>query len=315
MATVGEGDTKVNRDEIAPRWSDDGNFIYFYSYRDKDPELVHKLPSVTMRMTSKGTDRKILSDRSSRNWWLAPAACTPENCGKTKLYLISERDAGEPFGGSNLYEFDQVTGQYTALTEAAPEQGEWVLFPTRSANGQQLSYIRRASLRDRETSHLFILDLSSGDHREIPLPHTGIKEAVISPDGTSIFYSPNDHQIYRFDMKHRDLTLLVEFDENEGQILDGLSVRSDSGALLFAYGPGNISDTEIYMMDLANSNLTQLTENQVADLRPSWHPSSKKIIFNRIPSPERDWNDIIVYDLESGAESNLTGNASRVRPQ
>lgn len=298
----------AGEDEIAPRWSTDGNYIYFYSYRHPDADLVHKIPSVTMRMKPDGSEKVILSDGSSRNWWVVPDVCTPNQCADVPIFVISEREAKDAFGGSNLYLFNSTEDTYQSLTDAHPENGDWILVPSLSADGRYLSYIWRKSLRDYIDAKLFILDRATDKTTEVALPHTALHDAAITPDGRGIIYSPNEFEIYHLDLETKNQTLLYQFPQSEGQILDGLQASPDGKSILFGYGEGKITDAEIYLLNISEKALTRLTNNNVMDLRPSWHPDGSQIAFNRIPSLERDWNDIIIMNLENRRERNLTNN-------
>ena len=295
-------------DEIAPKWSKDGHYIYFYSYRDPDPKLVHELPSVTMRMKSDGTEKAVLSDRSSRNWWLVPDVCEALACENAKLFVVSERDAKEAFGGSNLYYFDPVQGIYEPKTEAKPEEGEWILMPSLSLDGRYLSYIWQPKFRDSKNAKLFVLDRESDKVTPIILPYDELHEAVLKPDGLGIIFSPNNFEIYDYDFHSKKSERLYQFPASEGQFLDGLQVSPDGKSILFSYGPSKLISSEIYTLTIESKKLTRHTNNAVADFRPSWHPSGEKIAFNRMSNPERDWNDIMVLDLTDGSELNFTNN-------
>lgn len=301
LASAGE-------DEIAPRWSKDGQYIYYYSYRDADPELVHKLPSVTMRIKADGTEKTVLSDRSSRNWWVVPDVCETSLCAIAKLFVVSERDAKEDFGGSNIYIFDPTKGTYHPVTDTKPEKGEWALMPSMSKDGRYLSYIWQPKFRDSRNAKLFVLDRKNNEVAQIVLPHDELHEAVLMPDGSGVVYSPNNFEIYHYNFESKKPARLYSFSKSEDQFLDGLQVSPDGKSVLFSYGANKIISSEIHILTIESGKIKQLTDNAVADFRPSWHPTGKKIAFNRVPSPERDWNDIIVLDLADGRELNFTNN-------
>ena len=85
--------TLAGEDDIGPRWSSDGEYIYYYSYRHRDDSLVHEVPSVTMRMRSDGSDETVLSEGAHRNWWLWPLPCIDGTYDSAKLVVVSELDA------------------------------------------------------------------------------------------------------------------------------------------------------------------------------------------------------------------------------
>lgn len=301
----------AGEDEIAPQWSSDGQYIFYYSYRHPDPSLVHKVPSVTMRVKPDGSDKIILSDGSSRNWWVIPDMCAPTSCADTPLFVISERDAKEDFGGSNLYSFAPKHHKYIPLTNVKPEKGEWVLAPSLSRDGRFLSYIWQQKFRDNKSAKLYLWDRETDTRKEIPLPHEELHDATLKPDGTGIIYSPNDFEIFHYSLKTGQSTKLYSFEESGGQFMDGLQASPNGKSILFSYGRENFKSAEIYILNLADKTLEQITHNSISDLRPAWHPGGNIIAFNRIPDPEQDWNDIIIYSLSDKTETNISDPAQQ----
>lgn len=301
----------AGEDEIAPKWSADGEYIYFYSYRHPDPEQVHKKPSFTMRMRVDGTEKTVLSLGEHRNWWVLPLPCEKGACAETDLIVISERDAQEAFGGSNIYRYAPQKQTYEVLTDAQPAQGEWILNSSLSSDGRFLSYIWRLSFRGQAGARILLQDRHTGETQEINTQHAEIHDVALMPDGSGLVFSPNENQIFHLNLQDGTSRLVFEFAENEGQMLDGLTVRPDGKALAFSYGPSGITTTEIYRVSIDGSGLTQLTKNDVADLRPDWSPDGKKIAFNNIPNPEQDWNDIIIMKADGEKKANLTGNSGK----
>lgn len=298
----------AGEDEIAPRWSQDGSYIYFYSYRHPDPEQVHEIPSVTMKMHADGTRKAILSDGSSRNWWIVPKPCKPGTCGETDLYIISERDAKEPFGGSNLYQFDPVQDTYQPMTNADPADGQWILEASLSADGRYIGYIRREGFRSFDTSKYYVLDIHKNEHIQIPLAQTTLREAFIMPDGSGVVYSSTNKEILHHDFQSGATNSVFQVEHPEGKVAGGIAVSPDGSKVAFGYTESDFSGSDIYILDTSSGDLERLTNNNIPELRPAWHPDGTHVAFNRMHSMEKDWNDIIVYSLHDRSERNLTNN-------
>jgi Tol biopolymer transport system component len=72
-----------------------------------------------------------------------------------------------------------------------------------------------------------------------------------------------------------------------------------NGQIAFAKGSGMDPDTdEIYVMNADGSEQTQLTDNDVSDLYPSWSPDGEKIAF----ASERDGGGIYVMNADDGSD-------------
>jgi Tol biopolymer transport system component len=299
--------TLAGEDEIGPRWSSDGEYIYYYSYRHPDDSLVHDVPSVTMRMRSDGSDETVLSEGAHRNWWLWPLPCETGDCDSAKLVVVSERDATEAFGGSNIYLFDPQEGSYHTMSKSKPEVGEWALDPSLSSDGNLMAYIWRSGFRDRSSSRLMVLSRVDQTTFEVTTVKN-VDDAAILPDATGIIYSPNEREIHLVELDTMTSELIYAFEESPDPFMDGLSISQNGQHIAFSYGPDGLESSEIYRLSIAGDQLDRLTNNGVPDLRPAWAPDNRRIAFNRMLSPDLDWNDILVIDSKGGEESRLTNN-------
>jgi Tol biopolymer transport system component len=72
-----------------------------------------------------------------------------------------------------------------------------------------------------------------------------------------------------------------------------------------AFASNRDGDFEIYLMDLEGNIFAQLTDNDVADLSPTWNPNGKSVAFSS--NIDGDY-DIFVTDIASGESQNLTDN-------
>lgn len=107
-----------------------------------------------------------------------------------------------------------------------------------------------------------------------------------SPDGTKIAFSSErlgNTEIYVMDADGENLVQLTRHratDDSPSWSPDGRKIAFDSDRdHLLGVGPGQIGDTEIYVMNADGENVVRLTETAGRDVEPSWSPDGSKIAF------------------------------------
>ena len=214
-------------------------------------------------------------------------------------------------GGSNIYLFDPQEGSYRAMSKTKPEVGEWALDPSLSLDGNHMAYIWRSGFRDKSSSRLLVLNRADQTTLEVT-PAKNVDDAAILPDATGIVYSPNEREIHLVKLDTMTSKLVYAFEESPDPVMDGLSISQNGQHIAFSYGPDGLASSEIYRLSITGDQLDRLTNNGVPDLRPAWAPDNRRIAFNRMLSPDLDWNDIIVIDSNGGKESTLTNSLERL---
>lgn len=135
---------------------------------------------------------------------------------------------------------------------------------------------------DGSKSHLFLLDLVSGKHRDLmpefnfdtpPFPFGGSDDYNFSPDGKEICFTAK-----------------------------------------IAPDPAIHTNLDLHILDLANGKHSNITADyQGEDFSPSYSPDGKYIAFKVMERPrfESDQVEIYLYERETGKRSKVTGKFDR----
>ena len=163
---------------------------------------------------------------------------------------------------------------------------------------------------------ILIMHPTTGSRQQIT-NNASIEEAPsFSPDNWSLVYasyrSQGSWELYAYDLRRGTEQQLTSFD-GEAHFPVWSPVMGDSRIVFEGrlFEPESI--TNIWMLDVATGELTQLT-NGGTDTRPNWSPDGTKIIFGRATKDTSldgyvtvsDFADIHVLDIASGVEKNLT---------
>ncbi len=62
----------------------------------------------------------------------------------------------------------------------------------------------------------------------------------------------------------------------------------------------------IFVMDDDGDNITQLTEEPILDTEPRWSPDGKRIVFERVITPDKQWGDLFIMDADGANLHQLT---------
>jgi Tol biopolymer transport system component len=168
-----------------------------------------------------------------------------------------------------------------------------------------------------------------GNNREIVVMHptTGSRQQItnngtieeapsFSPDNWNLVYasyrSQSSWELYAYDLRRGTEKQLISF-EGEAHFPVWSPVKGDTRIVFEGrlFEPESV--TNIWMLDIATGELTQLTDDG-ADTRPSWSPDGTKIIFGRATTDTSgdghvtvsDLADIYSLDIASGEEKNIT---------
>lgn len=153
--------------------------------------------------------------------------------------------------------------------------------------------------RSDEESGLYLLDLKTGTHTEIPGLNNG---AVFSPDGNKILnILPTENgttDIVEYDLATGEMTIIAPHDAWEWLA----SYSSDGELILFnSYRTGA---SDIYTYRKSDGELKQWTDFNGYDAHAQFSPDDSKILFNRQDDGE-DFN-LYVIERETGEVSQLT---------
>ncbi len=186
-------------------------------------------------------------------------------------------------------------------TIIASTSGPFDYQPRWSPDGQRVIFGRSINF----ISALFLLDLTSGDERQLT-GFTNDIEPDWSPDGQWIVFTTNRdgfQELYRMRPDGGQVERLTETmnlnDFNASYSPDGQQI-----AYMTNYSVGDGSG-EIWVMRADGSNQRRLTDNQQDDLSPIWSPESHRLAFTRT-APDRTSSDLWIVDVASQDTYKLT---------
>jgi Tol biopolymer transport system component len=100
----------------------------------------------------------------------------------------------------------------------------------------------------------------------------------LSPDGRSLVFSSADGDLYLFDIATKTATRLTETERTESYP----SFSPDGKTVLFAASDGDTAPHHIFLLDLSNLGVEQLTDApEISDILPRFRPDGKQIVFAR----------------------------------
>jgi len=131
------------------------------------------------------------------------------------------------------------------------------------------------------------------------------KEISLSSDGKFVAISevtPSPVQIFSFETKEE-----IELTTTENQPLVGTSPSWSADNTHIAID----GLTDIYVFNLANSSLTNLTNGQFYLAKePAWSPDSTQIVFIARDDEDDQWWDLYTISVDGTETSRLTDNSS-----
>jgi len=162
---------------------------------------------------------------------------------------------------------------------------------------------------------IIITQPTTGSRRQIT-NNQSIEEAPsFSPDNWNLVYASyrtqSGWELYTYDLRRGTEQQITSF-EGEAHFPVWSPIRGDT-RILFEGRTSEPRATNIWMVDIANSEITQVTHGGT-DSRPCWSPDGKQILFGRATTDTSgdgsitvsDAADIYVLDLATGEEKNLT---------
>jgi TolB protein len=280
-------------------WSADGRSIYFYSYRHGDAELY--------RMAPDGSHQTRLTDSDFNEWWPQPLP----DAGR--LLVVSDRDAPEPYGGSNLYRLDLDSGEMENLTNLEPTR--WATFPGVAAAQNLVVFQTGAGLATGDDTEIKLLDLTTGEIRDFPDDPAHVNSRpTVSADGARVAYLSvrnGTTGVYVNDLSGRSEELLLEVRGQEPALKlspDGAWIAVVLGADLRAAETGERGgEREIFIARTDGSAIRRLTTSPASDHEPNWSPDGRTLTFS---SYRHGPADIFAIDIDGTHERNLTSTSA-----
>jgi dipeptidyl aminopeptidase/acylaminoacyl peptidase len=219
---------------------------------------------------------------------------------------------------------------------------EWLQAAKLSPEGKRLVYtvthIIKVKDEEEEFSRLYLLDIASGETRQMTSDKQNASAAAWSPDGKTIaFVSDRDEkpQIYLLpvdgmggeaqpltDMKQGAIgpfwspdgrkiafTAPIDYGDNKPPDRDKQPYRVNRNVWRFdAIGDIDMAVNNLYVIDVKTKDVTQLTDDNLLISRYDWHPDSERLLVSSI-LPAEEW-----YGFKmSTAIIDLSGNVEKVK--
>ena len=184
----------------------------------------------------------------------------------------------------------------------AEESGGVVAHPDWSPNGRQLAF--EASWRGAR--NIYVMNIDGSHVRQLTFSETMDTYPRFSPDGQWLVFLSRRHPLFSMHLVRpdgADERALLPADGN----LEPTFSPDGRWVAFRSYLNGDDPDGEIMIVDAAGENLRRLTDNTVEDGYPAFSADGRSLFFHRTVE---DFQQIIVLDLETGAENKLTGNDS-----
>lgn len=240
-----EGDGRDTRaltagaaNDIEPAWSPDGKRIVFVSNRDGRFHLF------VMNEDGSGVQQLTRGEFNDRN-----PAWSPDG---TQIAFISDREGGR----DQLYLMPAAGGDARKLNSGL-DAGR----PSWSPDGKRLAFYRVQG----DVTHIFVLDVPSGEPKQITKENQRHIDPAWSPDGRRIAYSAsrgNRWDIYIMNADGSDPRQITNQDVNRHP-----AWSPDGRALVFA--SGREGQQQIFVLPL-DGQTRRITEGLTHKLYPSW---------------------------------------------
>ncbi len=156
---------------------------------------------------------------------------------------------------------------------------------------------------EKDFVNLWLLDLKSGETRQLTQGHFRNYSPVWSPDGSMIAFIStrgDKPQVYQLPVDGGEALRITDLKQGVG---GGLTWSPDGKKLAFSAGPETLMDTtkpfqltrtvirfdgmgfldnsvqDIYVLDLATKEVKQLTNDKSNNSAPAWSPDSKSLLY------------------------------------
>ena len=244
------------------------------------PALLNSMVSNSWNKTVESI-MKMTSDSLSKDWQRAiRETYQPQLQGKTKPENTGRRI------------IDDETGMNMA--------------PVISPDGKYIAYLARHDiftldlyLADAETGKVLKKLVSSNTDAHFDALRFMNSAGTWSPDCKQfafVVFEEGDNQIAIIDVKSRDLVQKIEF--NEIDAITDLAWSPDGNSLALSAKKGGIAN--LYLYDLTNKSVQQLTDDKNAEFQPTWSPDGNIIAFATDHGKDTDFDRFVFGDMKIG---------------
>jgi Tol biopolymer transport system component len=233
--------TNNSSEDFGPRWSPDGSKIVFDSDRTGEYEIYI--------MNANGSNQQKITSMAysfSPRW-------SPDG---TRIAFVNDNGSG-----TVVYTMNPSGGDLLAVTDPAM----YASSPCWSPNGERIAFIGSLT-----APGIYMVD-ANGSNQELIYASEGLASFAWSPDGKQIaltkWAAPDlNFDLYLYDIGRAEITRLTTTTRNH--LMVGWSPYGHY--LIFSSNRDDLTNFEIYTMDLIWRSVENLTHNQAADVGPDW---------------------------------------------
>jgi Tol biopolymer transport system component len=172
------------------------------------------------------------------------------------------------------------------------------LDPSWSPIGNQIVFVSKCDTE--EGADIYVMSSDGTDLVNLTEHAAGYSKPRWSPDGSAIaFTSTRDTIVGDLYMMTMDDHQMVRLTEREG--VSEFSWSPDGHSIVFE--GGFASDQEIFVLDVEDGSIVQMTDNDFTESRPVWSPDGRRIAFG---SQREDGFQVYVMDVQTREETRIS---------
>jgi dipeptidyl aminopeptidase/acylaminoacyl peptidase len=246
---------------------------------------AQNLPVTGMPPTSSSALPNLAPDDYFRIKDVENAQISPD--GKWVAYVVTTHDAKEDKDKKRIWMVAASGGDAIALTVESAN----ATYPRWSPDGKYLGFL---SERDKQKKQFWILRRGGGEAEQLTNTIQDVSGFEWSPSGDRVVLLLQDPSPEELDAAKKKETGKTDDDEKEKTrtrpwVIDRLHFKEDEIGYL------DRRRAHLYVFNLADRKMKQITSGDYDDAEPAWSPDGKSIAFssNRTAEPDRNFDTAV----------------------